>query len=87
MPIVMQIGMMILMIGNPLLGGAFFLVRLRNKMLYLDHPQKLSIAPRLCWLLVDMGVYLINPTPLHFDNKSVIQIAHNSVFHKPNILK
>jgi len=49
--IVMQIGMVILMVENPLIGGVFFLVihlyhgRVRNKMLHLDRPQKLSIAP------------------------------------------
>eukprot|EP00257_Ricinus_communis_P021105 XP_015580508.1 uncharacterized protein LOC107262008 [Ricinus communis] len=36
----------------------------------------------LRWLLADMGVFLWQPTPLHCDNKSVIQIAHNSVFHE-----
>jgi len=36
----------------------------------------------LHWLLVDMGAYLKNPTPLHHDNKSVIRIAHNSIFYK-----
>jgi len=53
----MQIGMVILMIKNPLLGGVFFLVihlyhgRVRNNMLHLDRPQKLSIMPWL-WLHV-----------------------------------
>ncbi|XP_015580113.1 uncharacterized mitochondrial protein AtMg00810-like [Ricinus communis] len=36
----------------------------------------------LRWLLADMGVFLRQPTPLHCDNKSAIQIAHNSVFHE-----
>jgi len=49
MPIVMRIGMVILMIENPLLGGVFFLVihlyhgRVRNKIVHLERPQKLSI--------------------------------------------
>jgi len=34
------------------------------------------------WLLVDKGVYLKYPTPLHYDNKSVIHIAPNSIFHE-----
>jgi len=44
MYIVMRIGMVILMIENPLLDGVFFLVihlyhgRVKNKMLHLDHP-------------------------------------------------
>jgi len=36
----------------------------------------------LCWLLSDMGVSLSKATPMYYDNKSVIQIAHNSVFHE-----
>eukprot|EP00257_Ricinus_communis_P013579 XP_015571049.1 uncharacterized protein LOC107260820 [Ricinus communis] len=36
----------------------------------------------LRWLLADMGVSLRQPTPLHCDDKSAIQIAHNSVFHE-----
>jgi len=36
----------------------------------------------LCWLLEDMGIYLKDPTPLHYDNKSVIYIVRNSVFHE-----
>jgi len=36
----------------------------------------------LHWLLVDMGVFLKDPTPLHCDNKSAIHIARNSVFHE-----
>ncbi|CAJ2639186.1 unnamed protein product [Trifolium pratense] len=36
----------------------------------------------LCWLLFDMGVTLSEPTPMYCDNKSAIQIAHNSVFHE-----
>jgi hypothetical protein len=34
----------------------------------------------LRWLLLDMGISLSEPTPMHCDNKSAIQIAHNSVF-------
>jgi hypothetical protein len=29
-----------------------------------------------------MGVPLSEPTPMYCDNKSAIQIAHNSVFHE-----
>ncbi|KAJ9553465.1 hypothetical protein OSB04_017510 [Centaurea solstitialis] len=36
----------------------------------------------LCWLLADMGVDVSQPTPLHCDNKSAMQIAKNSVFHE-----
>uniref|UniRef100_A0A3Q7X403 Uncharacterized protein LOC113785767 n=1 Tax=Cicer arietinum TaxID=3827 RepID=A0A3Q7X403_CICAR len=36
----------------------------------------------LRWLLSDMGISLAEPTPMHCDNKSAIQIAHNSVFHE-----
>lgn len=36
----------------------------------------------LRWLLSDMGVSLSSSTPLYCDNKSAIQIAHNSVFHE-----
>jgi len=36
----------------------------------------------LHWLLTDMGVYLKDPTPLHCDNRSVIHIARNFVFHE-----
>ncbi|TYK26799.1 putative mitochondrial protein [Cucumis melo var. makuwa] len=34
------------------------------------------------WLLADMGVPQQGPTLLHCDNRSVIQIAHNDVFHE-----
>ncbi|CAJ2636330.1 unnamed protein product [Trifolium pratense] len=36
----------------------------------------------LRWLLSDMGGALSEPTPMYCDNKSAIQIAHNSVFHE-----
>ena len=36
----------------------------------------------LHWLLIDMGVSLYYPTPMYCNNKSVIQIAHNSIFHE-----
>ncbi|CAJ2637857.1 unnamed protein product [Trifolium pratense] len=36
----------------------------------------------LRWLLSDMGISLSQPTPMYCDNKSAIQIAHNSVFHE-----
>jgi hypothetical protein len=36
----------------------------------------------LHWLLADMGVCISHSTPLHCDNRSAIQIARNSVFHK-----
>lgn len=35
----------------------------------------------LCWLLSDMSVSLSELAPMYCDNKSVIQIFHNSVFH------
>lgn len=36
----------------------------------------------LRWLLADMGVDQHSTTPLHCDNQSAIQIAHNDVFHE-----
>ena len=30
-----------------------------------------------------MGVFFNQPTPLYCDNKSTIQITHDSVFHEP----
>ena len=36
----------------------------------------------LRWLLADMEVFLSHHTPLYCDNKSTIQISHNSVFHE-----
>ena len=36
----------------------------------------------LRWLLADMGVPITAPTSLHCNNKSVIQIACNSIFHE-----
>ncbi|KAJ0965657.1 hypothetical protein J5N97_026795 [Dioscorea zingiberensis] len=36
----------------------------------------------LRWLLADMGVFLSDPTPMHCDNMSAIQITRNSVFHE-----
>ena len=36
----------------------------------------------LRWLLADMGIHLLDPTPMYCDNKSAIQITHNSVFHE-----
>ncbi|CAJ2652486.1 unnamed protein product [Trifolium pratense] len=36
----------------------------------------------LRWLLSDMSVALSEPTPMYCDNKSAIQIAHNSIFHE-----
>ena len=35
----------------------------------------------LRWLLQDLGVDCSTTTKLHCDNRSVIQIAHNDVFH------
>ncbi|CAL8092394.1 unnamed protein product [Prunus armeniaca] len=36
----------------------------------------------LRWLLQDMGVSLSIPASMYCDNKSAIQIAHNSIFHE-----
>jgi len=36
----------------------------------------------LCWLLANMRVSISHPTPMYCDNRSSIQIAHNSVFHE-----
>ena len=44
-----------------------------------------STTREVVWLrrlLADMGVSLSQPTPMYCDNKSAIQIAHNSVFHE-----
>ncbi|GJS20565.1 uncharacterized mitochondrial protein-like protein [Tanacetum coccineum] len=35
----------------------------------------------LRWLLADMGAHITSPTPLYYDNRSVIQIARKTVFH------
>ena len=37
---------------------------------------------QLSWLLVDIGVPITTPTRLYCDEKSVIQIARNLVFHE-----
>ena len=36
----------------------------------------------LRWLLADMRLCLSHLSPMYCDNKSAIQIAHNSVFHE-----
>jgi hypothetical protein len=36
----------------------------------------------LCWLLSDMGVSPSGCSPIHCDNRSASQIAHNDVFHE-----
>ena len=36
----------------------------------------------LCWLLTDIRVFLSHPSHMYCDNKSAIQIAHNSVCHE-----
>ena len=36
----------------------------------------------LRWLLQDMGVSFSSATPVYCDNMSVIQIAHNHIFHE-----
>ena len=36
----------------------------------------------LLWLLEDMGLTHSSPTVIHCDNRSVIQITYNDVFHK-----
>ena len=36
----------------------------------------------LHWLLADLGVSLYAPTPMYYDNKSAIQLAHNTIFHE-----
>ena len=36
----------------------------------------------LCWLFTDIRVFLSHLTPMYCDNKSSIQIAHNSVFNE-----
>ena len=33
-------------------------------------------------VVTDMSVFVSSPTPMFCDNKSAIQIAHNSVFHE-----
>ena len=35
----------------------------------------------LHWLLVDMSVSLFRVTLMYCDNKTIIQIAHNFVYH------
>ena len=36
----------------------------------------------LRWLLADMGAPQTTSTPIHYDNRSAIHIAHNDVFHE-----
>jgi hypothetical protein len=36
----------------------------------------------LRWLLADMGAPQTTSTPIHYDNRSSIHIAHNDVFHE-----
>ena len=36
----------------------------------------------LCWLLQDLGIDCSIAVPIHCENRSVIQIAHNDVFHE-----
>lgn len=36
----------------------------------------------LRWLLVELGVPQLNPTPMYYGNQSAIQIACNPVFHE-----
>jgi hypothetical protein len=36
----------------------------------------------LCCLLTDMGAPQTTSTPIHYDNRSAIHIAHNDVFHE-----
>ncbi|GKE16255.1 uncharacterized mitochondrial protein-like protein, partial [Tanacetum coccineum] len=36
----------------------------------------------LRWLLADTGVHITSPTPLYCDDRSAIQIARNTIFHK-----
>jgi len=89
--------MVILMTGNPLLDGVIFLgdsfISWKSKKQ--DVKSRSSIETEycvialttceviwLCWLLADMNVYLKDLTPLHCDNKNVIPIARNSVFHE-----
>ena len=37
----------------------------------------------LCGLLAELGFPWFQPTPLHADNTSAIQIAANPIFHEP----
>ena len=36
----------------------------------------------LCWLLIDMGVPQTTSTPIYYDNRTAIHIAHNDDFHE-----
>ena len=36
----------------------------------------------LRWLLQDLDIDCSTVVPIHYDNRSAIQIAHNDVFHK-----
>ncbi|KAG9442724.1 hypothetical protein H6P81_018578 [Aristolochia fimbriata] len=56
--------------------------RLRTEAEYRALADTTSELVWLCWLLSDMGVQLDTPSPLHCDNRSVIQIAHNDVFNE-----
>lgn len=36
----------------------------------------------LLWLLNDLGVLIVTPTPLHFDSDRGIKVTQNDVFHE-----
>ena len=51
-------------------------------MVYLSYHIRYLLVVWLRWRLADMGVTYSSPMPLYHDSKSVIQIAHNSIFHE-----
>ena len=79
MLILMRIGLVILQIVSP---PQDFVSRSSTEAEYCAMASTTAEIIWLRWLLSDMGIYLPKPTLMYCDNKSAIQIAHNSVFHE-----
>ncbi|KAJ4721194.1 Retrovirus-related Pol polyprotein from transposon TNT 1-94 [Melia azedarach] len=47
-----------------------------------EYRALVDTTQEIIWLLSDMGVPHSRPTPLACDNNSVVQIAHNDIFHE-----
>uniref|UniRef100_A0A2N9EH44 Integrase catalytic domain-containing protein n=1 Tax=Fagus sylvatica TaxID=28930 RepID=A0A2N9EH44_FAGSY len=95
--ILMPTGQGTLLTVVPLQGIVFFLVTLsslgeaRNNLLLLILVLRQNIEHLLTpllkllwlrWLLQDLGIDCSTTVPIHYDNRSAIQIAHNDVFHE-----
>jgi hypothetical protein len=60
----------------------FIIARSNTKVEYRALADATSELLWLRWLLTDMGASQTTSTPIHCDNRSVIHIAHNDVFHE-----